>query len=132
MAVVYPTRGDVLEIHRKELDVSGGATGVRDESGIDAALERMQQVLFGEDAYPTLASEAAAFFQTLILRHPFVDGNKRTAVRTTYAFLEINGRRVTANPEETVELAQATAAGELDVDELADWFEEHTAPKEDG
>jgi len=124
--VFYPTRGDVLEIHRKELEASGGADGVRDKDGIDAALERMQQQLFGSDAYPTLAGKAAAFFQTLIQRHPFVDGNKRTAVRTVYTFLELNGCRVSAGLGETVEVARSTAAGNYDIDQLTDWFDEHT------
>lgn len=128
MDVFYPTRGDILAIHRKELEASGGASGVRDEDGIDAALERMKQKLFGNDAYPTLAEKAAAFFQTLLQRHPFVDGNKRTAVRTVYAFLELNGREVTAGIEETVELTRSTAAGDRDIDELTDWFEAHTEP----
>lgn len=130
MDVVYPTRGDVLEIHRKELEASGGASGIRDEDGIDAALERMQQKLFGDDAYPTLAGKAAAFFQTLVQRHPFVDGNKRTAVRTVYTFLELNGRRVTAGIDKTVELARNVAAGNYEIDELTDWFDEYTEPVE--
>jgi len=91
----------------------------------------MQQKLFGDDAYPTLAGKAAAFFQTLIQRHPFVDGNERTAVRTVYTFLELNGRPVTAGVEETVELARRTAAGDRDVDELTGWFDEHTEPADD-
>lgn len=128
MDVVYPTLGDVLEIHRKELEVSGGADGLRDEEGIEDALDRMQQTLFGEDAYPSISAKAAAFFQTLIQRHPFVDGNKRTAVRVTYAFLQINRHEVTAGVDETVELARTVAAGDHDIDSITDWFREHTEP----
>lgn len=128
MGTVYPSVDDVLEAHDKVIRTSGGASGVRNEDGIDAALERMKQTLFGDDAYPTLAGKAAAFFQTLIQRHPFVDGNKRTAVRTVYAFLRVNGRALVATQDEIVELARDVAAGNYEIDELTDWFDEHTEP----
>jgi death-on-curing protein len=126
MGTTFPSVDDVLEIHNMVIRHSGGASGVRNEDGIGAALERLKQTLFGSDAYPTLAGKAAAFFQTLIQRHPFVDGNKRTAVRTVYALLRINGRQLVATQDEVVEVARSTAAGDHDVDELSEWFEEHT------
>ena len=129
MDVVYPTLGDVLAIHRKELEASGGADGVRDQEGVEAALDRMKQTLFGDDAYPSIPAKAAAFFQTIIQRHPFVDGNKRTAVRVTYTFLETNGRRVTATNEATVELARGVASGDYEIDEITDWFRVQTDPE---
>ena len=131
MAVVYPTVDDILEAHDKVIRDSGGATGVRSEDGVEAALDRMQQQLFGDDAYPTLAGKAAAFFQTLIQRHPFVDGNKRTAVRAVYAFLRVNGRELVATQDEIVELARKTAAGKWDADDLTEWFGEHTEPADE-
>lgn len=131
MAVVYPTVDDILEVHDKVIRDSGGATGVRSEDGIEAALDRMQQQLFGDDAYPTLAGKAAAFFQTLIQRHPFVDGNKRTAVRAVYAFLRVNGRKLVATQDEIVEFARNTAAGKWDADDLTEWFGEHTEPADE-
>lgn len=55
-----------------------------------------------------------------------MDGNKRTAVRTVYAFLRINGRDLVATSDEIVEITRDVAAGEYEIDEITGWFAEHT------
>jgi death-on-curing protein len=81
---------------------------------LESALARPQTTVFGADAYPDLATKAAALLHSLARNHALVDGNKRLAWLATYVFLDINGCRVTATDDEVVELVLAIAAGKLD------------------
>ena len=71
----YLTLGDVLAIHADQITTYGGAAGVRDPGQLDAALFRPQTGYYAD----TIA-EAAALWESLSQNHPFVDGNKRTAM----------------------------------------------------
>ena len=84
----YLTTDEVLEINAK---VMGGRHVLRDRGLLESAVARPQASAFGADAYPDLAAKAAAMLHSLVLNHPFVDGNKRTAVLATLVFLDLNG-----------------------------------------
>jgi death-on-curing protein len=84
----YITVEEVLEINA---EVMGGKHTLRDQGLLESAVGRPQASAFGTDAYPDLASKAAALLHSLILNHAFVDGNKRTAVLSTLVFLDLNG-----------------------------------------
>ncbi len=92
----YLTLVEVLAIHADQIDRYGGASGVRDPGLLEAALFRPQT-----GYYADLIGEAAALWESLAQNHPFVDGNKRTGFAVTYAFLAINGARISASAEET-------------------------------
>ena len=109
--VEYLDMDDLLLIGR---DAVGGEVVVRDYGLLESALARPQTTVFGADAYPDLATKAAALLHSLARNHPLVDGNKRLAWLATYVFLDINGYRVTATDDEVVEFVLAVAAGELD------------------
>jgi death on curing protein len=102
---------DLLLIGR---DAVGGEVVVRDYGLLESALARPQTTVFGADAYPDLATKAAALLHSLARNHALVDGNKRLAWLATYVFRDINGCRVTATDDEVVEFVLAVAAGELD------------------
>jgi death on curing protein len=82
----YLTLDDVLGIHQDSIDAFGGSHGVRDRAGLESAVMRPQS-----GYYPDAISEAAALWESLSQNHPFVDGNKRTAIASTVAHLAING-----------------------------------------
>ncbi len=88
----YLTTADVLGIHAILLQRYGGATGVRDMGGLEAAVFRPQS-----GYYQTVMEEACALLESLLVNHPFVDGNKRTAFAAFEVFLRINGHTVTAD-----------------------------------
>jgi len=73
----------------------------------------------GEDAYPNLASKAAALMEPLIRNHPFLDGNKRTAVLAVILFHNINGLDLIADQEAVVRLAVDVAEGSAGIDAIA-------------
>lgn len=90
----YPTLHEVLAIHEVSIDTYGGSKGVRDLGAIEAALFRPQS-----GYYANIIEEAAALMESLLINHPFVDGNKRTAFAVCYVFLDINGYSLDADPE---------------------------------
>lgn len=90
----YPTLHEVLAIHAISIETYGGSDGVRDMGAIEAALFRPQS-----GYYADIIEEAAALMESLLINHPFVDGNKRTAFAVCHVFLDINGFELDADPE---------------------------------
>lgn len=93
---------------------------MRDEGALRSAVARPRSTFGGEDLYGTVCVKVAALFQSLLKNHPFVDGNKRTAITATGLFLEYNGRRFTATNEELEAFTREAAGGSHDLEELAD------------
>jgi len=91
----YITLPDVLAIHQVIIRRYGGSDGIRDMGALESALMRPQS-----GYYDDIIFEAAALFESLIINHPFLDGNKRVAFATTDAFLRINDYRITGNSSE--------------------------------
>lgn len=76
-------------------DFGGGDDGLRDRAQLESAVRNPRQTCAFEPLYPTIATMAAAYLELIALGHPFVDGNKRTAVYAAGTFLEMNGYQVT-------------------------------------
>ena len=113
----------VLAIHRMLLAEHGGASGVRDDGLLDSALARPKQ-RFAYDSAVSLFELAASYSFGLAKNHPFVDGNKRIALTIAAVFLELNGFSLDAPEAEAVLMYEQLAAGEVDEDALARWFED--------
>ncbi len=109
--------------HSDQLAVHGGGQGVRDEGLLDSALARPQNL----DVYgaPDAAALAASYAFGIARNHPFVDGNKRTALVVSESFLIDNGFVLDATDAELVVLFADLAAGDVSEDELGAWFREH-------
>ena len=120
---IWVTLDVALAAHLEQLAEHGGGEGVRDERLLDSAMARPQNlVAYGE---PDAAALASAYAFGIARNHPFVDGNKRTAVVVSETFLVLNGYTLGASDAELVVAFLALAAGELSEDELADWFRGH-------
>jgi death-on-curing protein len=126
--VAYLALEEVLLLHARLIQRTGGSGGVRDLGLLDSALARPQATFGGEDLYPGLWRKAAALMHSLIKNHPFVDGNKRTALTTAGLFLELNGYAMTASNEEALDFTRQAAVGEIDVEFMAAWLENHARP----
>jgi death on curing protein len=81
----------VLFIHARLIQETGGTHGARELDLLLSAVARSQYIFDGQDLYPDLCLKASALFQSLIGNHPFVDGNKLTAISATGLFLQLNG-----------------------------------------
>jgi len=124
----YLTPHQVLFLHSRLIDEIGGSHGVRDVGLLESAVERPKATFGGEELYPDLFSKAAAIMLSLILNHPFVDGNKRTAIASAAMFLLLNGRKLNATPDELQEFTLRVADRGATVDEVARWLREHSEP----
>lgn len=114
-----------LAVHDEQLVEHGGAAGLRDRSMLESALARPLNLVAYEE--PDIADLAASYAFGIARNHPFVDGNKRTALVVSETFLMINGYELAASNAEIVVVFLALAAGELEVAVLADWFRGHIA-----
>jgi death-on-curing protein len=124
--VDYLTLEEVLLMHARLIQRTGGSGGVRDMGRLESALARPQATFEGRDLYPDLWNKAAALMASLIKNYPFVDGNKRSALTATGLFLALNGYVLTASNEEVVAVTQRAAVGELTLDSMALWLEVHS------
>ena len=116
---------EVLYIHFQVIDRFGGLHGVRDVGGLQSALARPQTTVFGNDAYPSLLLKVSAMLHSLILNHPFPDGNKRTAFATVGLFLHFNGVFFAASHKEMEDFVVSVAEKHLSVESIADWLSDH-------
>lgn len=116
----------VLAIHLRQLAEHGGGEGVRDEGLLDSALQRpLNKLGYGD---PDFADLAAAYAYGIARNHPFIDGNKRTALVVSFTFLYVNGLKQTSSQVENVLCFLALAAGERSEEELAAWFRRNSVP----
>jgi death-on-curing protein len=118
---------EVLAFHAQQISLFGGSDGVRDRGLLDSALARPKNLFAYAERALTMPELAAAYAVGISSNHPFVDGNKRTAMQTAFVFLEFNGFPVTASQEEACITFLSLAAGEMTEAELALWLAEHTA-----
>ncbi len=121
----YLTLGEVLELHRRISQQTGGATAVRDLGALEAAIAQPRLTGGGADLYPTVASKASALGFSLIQNHPFVDGNKRVGHAAIETFLVLNGFELRASVDDTAALILGVASGDLKRDVLTTWIEQH-------
>ncbi|MDE2024918.1 MAG: type II toxin-antitoxin system death-on-curing family toxin [Patescibacteria group bacterium] len=104
----------------------GGSFGIRELSLIESAIGRPQSTFDGQDLYESIFHKAAAVLQSLLKNHPFVDGNKRTALTSAGLFLEINGYKLLNFHKEEEDLAINVDNEHLTIEEIAKWLQVHS------
>ena len=119
------TLAEVLDLHRRVIEQSGGAYGVRDLGGVESAVAQPQMTFGGEELYPTIESKATALCLSLVMNHPFVDGNKRIGHAAMETFLVLNGFEMVAAVDDAEKVILTLAAGDLSREELLEWATSH-------
>ncbi|CAN5353918.1 type II toxin-antitoxin system death-on-curing family toxin [soil metagenome] len=114
---------DLVWLNAAAVGETGGATGVRDASALEAAVARPCAGYGGEELFPF--DKAAALMEPVIQRHPFVDGNKRTGLLAGAALLYLAGYGFAAPRDEMVEVPVMMAEQKITLEELSRWFEKH-------
>lgn len=116
----------VLDFHAEQLALFGGAEGVRDLGLIESALARpVNKFSYGET---DLAVPAAAYGSGIAKNHPFVDGNKGTALASMIVFLGLNELDLDAPQESATAIILSLAAGKITEEVLARWIAAHIRP----
>ena len=120
--IVWLLEETVIAIHQRQISEHGGSEGLRDEGLLASALARPQNVLAYAQPPPDLAVLAAAYAYGIARNHPFVDGNKRTALVAARTFLLLNGVNLEANQDEKYLTFLQLAQGSLPEEQLAEWI----------
>jgi death-on-curing protein len=120
--VRYLSLAEVLDLHRLVIAQTGGAEPVLDLRGLESAVAQPRATFEGRDLYPSLAEKAAALCHSLILDHPFLDGNKRVGHAAMETFLMLNGHELRASVEESERLILEVASGHVTREQLAQWI----------
>lgn len=128
MRTRYLSSAALLFLHERLIESFGGSAGLRDEGGLLAALARPKATFGGQPLYPGLFEKASALLESLCVNHPFVDGNKRVAFAGAGLFLELNGWRLGADPDDAEPFVLGVASGKFGKEEIRIWLERHSAP----
>jgi death-on-curing protein len=120
---------EALAFHAQQIALFGGSDGVRDRGLLDSALARPKNLFVYAEGPVTMGQLAAVYAAGISSNHPFVDGNKRTAMQVAFVFLEFNGFPVAASQEEACLTFLGLAAAEITEAQLADWFERNAPPR---
>jgi death-on-curing protein len=112
----------IIAIHDLSIKEYGGSLGIRDEHLLASAIGRVYQTFDGQFLYQTTIEKAAAIGESLIVNHPFVDGNKRTGLLAILAVLEIGGLELIASQEEAYNMIISISTGLIGFDQIVLWL----------
>ena len=113
---------DVLNIHNILIDKFGGSKGVRDQGSLESAINRPFASFDKQDLYPTPSDKAAAILESILINHPFVDGNKRIAYVLMRLILLDNGLDLVANQEDKYKMVISASTGDIRFDDIKKWI----------
>lgn len=120
-SVRFLSTDEALAIHEAVISTFGGPRGLRDGGLLESALFRPQT-----GYYRDLAEMAAALFESLLMNHPFVDGNKRVAFFAADVFLRLNGWRLRVDADAAHEFLIGLLEREAaDLAHLLPWIRAH-------
>ncbi|OGD86839.1 hypothetical protein A2164_01345 [Candidatus Curtissbacteria bacterium RBG_13_35_7] len=126
MKTKYVSLEDVLFFHEMIIEASGGKAGISDFTLFHSAIARPQASFAGKDLYKAIFEKTAACVHSLLLNHPFNDGNKRTALAVGERFLNINGYEINASQKEKVKFTLDIEAKKLDLPRISGWLKKHS------
>jgi death-on-curing protein len=117
------------EVHKLVIEMFGGSHGIRDYNALDSALARPFQSFDNKDLYTNTIQKAASLIESILINHPFIDGNKRTGYVLLRMFLIYNGIDISATQEEKYDFVIKIASGVTKFDNIVIWLEKNTSIK---
>lgn len=122
----YLSAKEILLVHALAISETGGGNGVRDPHAIFTLQDLPRQSAFSKELYPGVYKKAALYARNIILSHPFVDGNKRTAMTSAIVFMEDNGYHFVAKEGQVEKFALKIVNKHLEINAIAKWFKENS------
>ena len=123
--MIWINANDVLLIHSRLIQVTGGIDGIRDHDGLEAAISAPLQSFGGCDLFPTEIEKIARLGYGLASNHAFLDGNKRIGALMTQLLLKWNGYHLILQPNELADMFISIAAGTFKEQDLLTWIKAH-------
>ncbi len=114
------------QIHSILISKFGGTKGVRDEGLLSSALNRPFSTFDNKDLYPSVIDKAAALVESIVVNHPFIDGNKRIGYVLMRLILLKNGLDIKAEPNEKYEFIISISMVALNIEQIKSWIEKHS------
>ena len=124
----YLTLAEVLDLHRRVVELAGGAQSLRDLGALQSAVAQPRSAFDGSDLYASLEEKAAALMLSLVQNHPFADGNKRVGHAAAEAFLMLNGYELVTSVDAAEALVVGLASGKVARPELVAWVKRCMKP----
>jgi death-on-curing protein len=109
-------------IHNILIDKFGGTKGIRDFRGLESALARPFSTFDNQDLYPNAVEKAAAIFERIIINHPFMDGNKRTAYTLMRLLLLENNLDIVASQDDKYSMVIMASKGDFRFEDIKLWI----------
>ena len=125
MDPLFLTLEEILAIHEDRIRKYGGSSGLRDLGLLQSAMGSVTATFDGAFLNETIFEMAAAYLYGICRNHPFIDGNKRTALACALAFLRLNGIRIRSGEDEVYDLVTGVAAGRVSKAAVAVFLQEH-------
>jgi len=125
--MIILTVEEIMSIHKKLITRTGGVDGLRDRRLLESAVLNCYQTFGGEDLYPGVIGKATRLAFGICANHPFIDGNKRTAVTSMLVVLRLNNIAVSFSQAELIALGLGIADGSFNYEAVADWIRSHLA-----
>ena len=122
----YLTEEQVLFIHSRLIDETGGVHGIRDLALLQSAVSRPKATFGSKNLYPDICHKAAALLESLIKNHPFIDGNKRTAITSAGIFLQRNGYILETAQRELERFTLSVATGKASFEDTVKWLRKYS------
>ena len=125
----YLTVEEVVTIHDRYIEQFGSSLGVRDHNLLESAVLRCQSGFGGKDLYKTSFEKAAALFHSILFNHPFIDGNKRTALFSASRFLYLNGYELSMTNKEAESFPIFVEETRPQISDISSWLRSHTVAR---
>ena len=122
---------EVELLHRILIDKFGGSHGIRDNAALESAIARPFQTFDGNDLYPSVFEKAASLIESILVNHPFIDGNKRTGYTVLRLYLIQNGLDINASQANKYEFVIDIASGTLKYEGILSWLKSNTSKMND-
>ena len=123
---VFLTLGEVIEIHRDQIERYGGDPGLRDLGLRQSAMAMPAAGFGGRYLHTDLFEMAAAYLFHIAQNHPFVDGNKRTGAVASLVFLSLNDVEIEADDEELEKIVMGVAEGKIEKASVAKFLRKNS------
>lgn len=123
--MIILTAEEILRLHRKLIDKTGGLDGVRDVGLLESSVMSCMQTFDDQELYPDIVDKAAWLTFSICKNHPFIDGNKRIAVLCMLTMLRINKIEISYSQKELIFLGLSVAEGSMGYEQIIEWIHQH-------
>ncbi len=127
MTICFLTLNEILKIHQSEIKNYGGSTGIRNKELLISALAQPHSSFSGQYLHKDLFEMSAAYLYHICQNHPFIDGNKRTALGAAVMFLFMNGIDFNVDNDLVADMVFEVAKGKMKKEEIASWFRKYVS-----